>query len=736
MATSSRRSADNDAAAPADSPSSRRRRSLEHHAAGHAAESPRGEPPPPKKLMHGGLRRTFSDAGLSGSNVLGQRVSVFWEGTDQGDMWYSGTVVEFDHAKKEYLVEYDDGDRDWYDLTKIKYTVLPPKGKEQARAASGDASFDTSDQPRALPSKNRITFASLGMQGVMLLGKRAEIYWSNPDAEDTWYAGTIIEFRVSDGCHFVQFDDGDSDWYNLDEIKYRIPADEVAKINSGQRDGPATKDDDAPAPSTPSSAHHEIHSHHTAHGHTGLYEPSTGGDKGKPVDTLQAHRLLGAKAVGSVVDIFWEDDNDGSGSGTGSQWYRGTIDEYDPSGDIDDRYHITYQDGDEAWYDMTKIKHRVVVGASSSKPKPVISASQPAESAARSKAWREDLKRRRAERKEGDLGYEVDGELSVGGVVALRIVHEAMLRERYFNKTEQERLDEYWDLQMRAFAGFGGKKSTKNMSKSDLASYNKERARISQKLRDNLRAGGPGTGKRNIVMPPLVLEKRLTTRGSDLHDRFHELARAHGDLDAPLLPGQVPDAAANGAGETTEEHGSQIKRMKDEAHDHALDSGSKVPDVIEHVEDPNGEATEKELLSGAQVPPPPAPAVKASLDRLLEAMKTGELGDGEREPEEYVREFLDTVPEKEIVVGGISLRDVQLQERKIEMERLDTMRREVARYRRREEALLVQEERARLRVLSEADARAAKLDARHHRNIRALRRMERALRRRCVVSFR
>ena len=88
--------------------------------------------------------------------------------------------------------------------------------------------------------------------------------------------------------------------------------------------------------------------------------------------------------------------------------------------------------------------------------------------------------------------------------------------------------------------------------------------------------------------------------------------------------------------------------------------------------------TEKELLSGAQVPPPPAPAVKASLDKLLEAMKTGELGDGEKEPEEYVRQFIDTVPEKEIVVGGISLRDVQLQERKIEMERLDTMRREVA----------------------------------------------------------
>jgi uncharacterized protein (UPF0305 family) len=74
---------------------------------------------------------------------------------------------------------------------------------------------------------------------------------------------------------------------------------------------------------------------------------------------------------------------------------------------------------------------------------------------------------------------------------------------------------------------------------------------------------------------------------------------------------------------------------------------------------------------------------------------------GEKHPEEYVAEFLHAVPEKEIVVGGISLRDIQLQERQIEMERLDTMRKEVVRYRRREEALMVQEEQARVRVLQE-----------------------------------
>ena len=63
---------------------------------------PRGQP-----------RRTFSDAGLSGASALGRRVSIFWEGAEDGDAWYPGTVVEFDHAKNQYWVKFDDGDSDW-----------------------------------------------------------------------------------------------------------------------------------------------------------------------------------------------------------------------------------------------------------------------------------------------------------------------------------------------------------------------------------------------------------------------------------------------------------------------------------------------------------------------------------------------------------------------------------------------------------------------------------------------
>ena len=227
-----------------------------------------------EKLMHGGIRRTFSDVGLSGSECSGSGCLCLQGNGRERQVVRPGR--EFDHGKKEYLVEYDDGDRDWYDFKKIKYTILPPKGQ-----AGGDgAGADTSEQPRRRATKNRVTFASLGMHGVMLLGRRVEIFWSNPDAADTWYSGTIVEFRVSDSCHFVQFDDGDSDWYNLDEIKYRVPTSEVDKVKAQQAGAEesstagAVKDDNAPPPNPSSPAPHRALPPHGARAHRNLRSES------------------------------------------------------------------------------------------------------------------------------------------------------------------------------------------------------------------------------------------------------------------------------------------------------------------------------------------------------------------------------------------------------------------------------------------------------------------------------
>lgn len=37
-----------------------------------------------------------------------------------------------------------------------------------------------------------------------------------------WYTGTLQEYNPSEGTHLVVYDDGDSSWYNLGEITYRL----------------------------------------------------------------------------------------------------------------------------------------------------------------------------------------------------------------------------------------------------------------------------------------------------------------------------------------------------------------------------------------------------------------------------------------------------------------------------------------------------------------------------------
>ena len=71
--------------------------------------------------------------------------------------------------------------------------------------------------------ENRVTFASLGKSGDMLVGEHLEVFWRDPDgASDAWYRGVVKKYRTSDDRHFIWFEDGDSDWYNVEEIKYRI----------------------------------------------------------------------------------------------------------------------------------------------------------------------------------------------------------------------------------------------------------------------------------------------------------------------------------------------------------------------------------------------------------------------------------------------------------------------------------------------------------------------------------
>lgn len=601
--------------------------SLSHHQTGHISEDANAESSDKNTGPSGKLRRTFSEIGLTGSNILGQRLSIFWEGTDLGDVWYDGRVVEYNHAKKEYLVEYDDGDTDWYDLDKVKYTILPP---ESSRSNVDDELVTKEDEggDSSAATTGRQTFSSLGLSGVSILGRTLEVYWSDPDSGDAWYKGVLKEYRISDGKHFIAFEDGDSDWYDLEDIKYRLPATDGAAEVGGAAGACVGSESDL---------HHD---HHTAHGHTSTW---TKEDVAEQKRTINEQGLSGEEAMGATVEIFWQDDEaDGGG-----MWYAGNIDEY--NGKL---HHVTYEDGDSDWYDLSSIKHHVLEmplskrsskkskGGEEDKTKKnkskkrkskkmevKFSSSQPDDSRRRSQEWLDDLKKRRAEKKRknqkdggGTLGYEVVGELSVGGVVALRTVHEAMLKERYFLKSAQERLDEYWQIQLRSRFG----KNNHPESKSGFI----------QTLRTELSSTG-------YLLPPV----KDSSSSTGLHDRFHEITRAHGDLHVAGLPGQVhsdDDDELDDGGH----HTSQVLGLQSEARRAGLSSSMGGPKTIVVKEDKSStkeeqEKMESDLLAGATVPPPPAPQVQVTLDTLLESMKVGELGEGEKHPEDYVHEFLE-----------------------------------------------------------------------------------------------
>jgi hypothetical protein len=74
-----------------------------------------------------------------GLDIVGRAVEVLWEkdaggnqtrasprGGHQGVGWYRGVVSRFDESGCKHLIEYDDGDRDWYDLGKIQFRLLEP----------------------------------------------------------------------------------------------------------------------------------------------------------------------------------------------------------------------------------------------------------------------------------------------------------------------------------------------------------------------------------------------------------------------------------------------------------------------------------------------------------------------------------------------------------------------------------------------------------------------------------
>ena len=73
-----------------------------------------------------------------GNDIVGRRVEVLWERDStnavantsslnniaDGVGWYCGIISKYNISKQEHLIEYDDGDQDWYDLGKVQFRLI------------------------------------------------------------------------------------------------------------------------------------------------------------------------------------------------------------------------------------------------------------------------------------------------------------------------------------------------------------------------------------------------------------------------------------------------------------------------------------------------------------------------------------------------------------------------------------------------------------------------------------
>jgi DNA mismatch repair protein MSH6 len=61
------------------------------------------------------------DDEMDPSEKIGRGIRVYWK---DDDAWYKGRIGQYESSTKKYLVEYDDGDEEWVDITTEKVEIL------------------------------------------------------------------------------------------------------------------------------------------------------------------------------------------------------------------------------------------------------------------------------------------------------------------------------------------------------------------------------------------------------------------------------------------------------------------------------------------------------------------------------------------------------------------------------------------------------------------------------------
>ena len=252
-----------------------------------------------REAKEGNLK--FADFDVAGHDCVGMRVWIMWTETDNGDVWHSGRVIDFDSLCGKHEIEYADGDKMWHEMKRIEYVVVSNVDLDLRR-----------ELKRAKVSG--LTFSDLNISGVHFVGMRVWVMWSETHNGDTWHNGSVTAYDVKSQKHKIEYLDGDELWCNISTIKHLVVLDkEVIKLE-------ADLDRE-------------------------LREAKEGNLKFADFD------VAGHDCVGMRVWIMWtETDN-------GDVWHSGRVIDFDS---LCGKHEIEYADGDKMWHEMKRIEYVVV----------------------------------------------------------------------------------------------------------------------------------------------------------------------------------------------------------------------------------------------------------------------------------------------------------------------------------------------------------------------------------------
>ena len=111
------------------------------------------------------------------------------------------------------------------------------------------------------------------------------------------------------------------------------------------------------------------------------------------------------------------------------------------------------------------------------------------------------------------------------------------------------------------------------------------------------------------------------------------------------------------------------------AHDDNKNENAKSPKALQGE---NQSLSRSGSVFNMDVPDPELSTQRAKIASLLQEVRTGKMEDDEKDSTWYLSDFDSKTADKEIIIGSISLQDIEMQERKMENDRLVMLQKEAA----------------------------------------------------------